>query len=204
MQTFCIGLTGGIGAGKSTVAEMFQSLGASVINVDEIGHSVLSRTSNEYEEIVKLFGEEILNPDKTINRTALGQIVFNSERQLAKLEAITHPGINKRLFNILEKQTSEITILDMAVLVEQPLAQIDGAPLYQKVIVVEASYENRIERLQIRGLTKEDADARMQSQATDKERRLVADLIICNDNSLQDLQLQTFTCWEMFCDWINE
>ena len=204
MQTFCIGLTGGIGAGKSTVAEMFQSLGASVINVDEVGHSVLSRTSNEYEEIVKLFGEEILNPDKTINRTALGQIVFNSERQLAKLEAITHPGINKRLLNILERQTSEITILDMAVLVEQPLAQIDGAPLYQKVIVVEASYENRIERLQIRGLTKEDADARMQSQATDKERRLVADLIICNDNSLQDLQLQTFTCWEMLCDWINE
>ena len=116
MQTFCIGLTGGIGAGKSTVAEMFQSLGASVINVDEVGHSVLSRTSNEYEEIVKLFGEEILNPDKTINRTALGQIVFNSERQLAKLEAITHPGINKRLFNILERQTSEITILDMACL----------------------------------------------------------------------------------------
>ena len=204
MQTFCIGLTGGIGAGKSTVAEMFQSLGASIINVDEVGHSVLSRTSNEYEEIVKLFGEEILNPDKTINRAALGQIVFNSERQLTKLEAITHPGINKRLFNILERQTSEITILDMAVLVEQPLAQIDGAPLYQKVIVVEASYENRIERLQMRGLTKEDADARMQSQATDKERRLVADLIICNDNSLQDLQLQTFTCWEMLCDWINE
>ncbi len=204
MQTFCIGLTGGIGAGKSTVAEMFQSLGASIINFDEVGHSVLSRTSNEYEEIVKLFGEEILNPDKTINRAALGQIVFNSERQLAKLEAVTHPGINKRLFNILERQTSEITILDMAVLVEQPLAQIDGAPLYQKVIVVEASYENRIERLQMRGLTKEDADARMQSQATDKERRLVADLIICNDNSLQDLQLQTFTCWEMLCDWINE
>ena len=204
MQTFCIGLTGGIGAGKSTVAEMFQSLGASIINVDEVGHSVLSRTSNEYEEIVKLFGEEILNPDKTINRAALGQIVFNSERQLAKLEAITHPGINKRLLSILEKQTSEITILDMAVLVEQPLAQIDGAPLYQKVIVVEASYENRIERLQMRGLTKEDADARMQSQATDKERRLVADLIIRNDDSLQDLQLQTFTCWEMLCDWTNE
>ena len=204
MQTFCIGLTGGIGAGKSTVAEMFQSLGASVINVDEVGHSVLSRTSNEYEEIVKLFGEETLNPDKTINRAALGQIVFNSKRQLAKLEAITHPGINKRLFNILERQTTEITILDMAVLVEQPLAQIDGAPLYRKVIVVEASYENRIERLQMRGLTKEDADARMQSQATDKERRLVADLIICNDNSLQDLQLQTSTCWEMLCDWMNE
>ncbi|MEC8335096.1 MAG: dephospho-CoA kinase, partial [Actinomycetota bacterium] len=149
-------------------------------------------------------GEEILNPDKTINRAALGQIVFNSERQLAKLEAITHPGINKRLFNILERQTSEITILDMAVLVEQPLAQIDGAPLYQKVIVVEASYENRIERLQMRGLTTEDAHARMQSQATDKERRLVADLVIRNDNSLQDLKLEIFTCWEIICDWMNE
>ena len=95
MQTFCIGLTGGIGAGKSTVAEMFQRLGASVINVDEVGHSVLTRSSNEYEEIVKLFGEEILNPDKTINRAALAEIVFSSERQLARLEAITHPGINK-------------------------------------------------------------------------------------------------------------
>ena len=204
MQTFCIGLTGGIGAGKSTVAEMFQSLGASIINVDEVGHSVLSRTSNEYEEIVKLFGEEILNPDKTINRTALGQIVFNSERQLAKLEAITHPGINKRLFSILKRQTSEITILDMAVLVEQPLAQINGVPLYQKVIVVEASYEKRIERLQLRGVEKEEALARMQSQATDEERRRVADLVISNDNSLEELQLQILTCWEIVCDWMND
>ena len=204
MQTFCIGLTGGIGAGKSTVAEMFQSLGASIINVDEVGHSVLTRTSNEYEEIVKLFGEEILNPDKTINRAALAQIVFNSERQLAKLEAITHPGINKRLFSILKRQTSEITILDMAVLVEQPLAQINGVPLYQKVIVVEASYEKRIERLQLRGVEKEEALARMQSQATDEERRRVADLIISNDNSLEELQLQILTCWEIVCDWMND
>ena len=97
MQTFCIGLTGGIGAGKSTVANIFQTLGASVINVDAVGHSVLDQSSNEYLDIIETFSEDILNPDGTINRAALGQIVFNSERQLAKLEAITHPGINKRL-----------------------------------------------------------------------------------------------------------
>ena len=157
MQTFCIGLTGGIGAGKSTVANIFQTLGASVINVDAVGHSVLDQSSNEYLDIIETFSEDILNPDGTINRAALGQIVFNSERQLAKLEAITHPGINKRLTSMLEKQSAKLTILDMAVLVEQPLAQINGVPLYQKVIVVEASYEKRIERLQLRGVEKEEA-----------------------------------------------
>ena len=204
MQTFCIGLTGGIGAGKSTVANIFQTLGASVINVDAVGHSVLDQSSNEYLDIIETFSEDILNPDGTINRAALGQIVFNSERQLAKLAAITHPGINKRLTSMLEKQSAKLTILDMAVLVEQPLAQINGVPLYQKVIVVEASYEKRIERLQLRGVEKEEALARMQSQATDEERRRVADLVISNDNSLEELQLQILTCWEIVCDWMND
>ena len=204
MQTFCIGLTGGIGAGKSTVANIFQTLGASVINVDAVGHSVLDQSSNEYLDIIETFSEDILNPDGTINRAALAQIVFNSESQLAKLEAITHPGINKRLTSMLEKQSAKLTILDMAVLVEQPLAQINGVPLYQKVIVVEASYEKRIERLQLRGVEKEEALARMQSQATDEERRRVADLVISNDNSLEELQLQILTCWEIVCDWMND
>tara|TARA_B100000902_G_scaffold21436_2_gene25756 strand:+ start:58 stop:672 length:615 start_codon:yes stop_codon:yes gene_type:complete len=204
MQTFCIGLTGGIGAGKSTVANMFQTLGATVINVDAVGHSVLDRYSNEYLDILEIFSEKILNSDETINRSALAKIVFRSESQLAKLEAITHPGINKRLLSMLEKQTAKLTILDMAVLVEQPLAQINGEPLYQKVIVVEAPYEKRIERLQLRGLEKEEAHARMQSQATDEERRRVADLVIPNNNSLEDLELQISACWETVCDWMND
>ena len=165
---------------------------------------MLDQSSNEYLDIIETFSEDILNPDGTINRAALGQIVFNSERQLAKLEAITHPGINKRLTSMLEKQSAKLTILDMAILVEQPLAQINGVPLYQKVIVVEASYEKRIERLQLRGVEKEEALARMQSQATDEERRRVADLIISNDNSLEELQLQILTCWEIVCDWMND
>ena len=204
MRTFCVGLTGGIGVGKSTVANMFQILGASVIDVDAVGHSVLDRSSSEYLDILETFGEKILNPDGTINRTALGKIVFSSEGQLAKLEAITHPAINKRLLSMLEKQTAKITILDMAVLVEQPLAQISGVPLYQKVIVVEATYQRRIERLQLRGLGEEEAHARMQSQATDEERRRVADLIISNDNSLEDLQLEIMSCWETVFDWMND
>ena len=105
---------------------------------------------------------------------------------------------------MLEKQSAKLTILDMAVLVEQPLAQINGVPLYQKIIVVEASYEKRIERLQLRGVEKEEALARMQSQATDEERRRVADLVIFNDNSLEDLQLQISTCWETVCYWMND
>ena len=105
---------------------------------------------------------------------------------------------------MLEKQSAKLTILDMAVLVEQPLAQINGVPLYQKVIVVEALYEKRIERLQLRGVEKEEALARMQSQATDEERRRVADLVISNDNSLEELQLQILTCWEIVCDWMND
>ena len=202
MRRLCIGLTGGIGAGKSTAARAFQELGASVINVDAIGHLVLERNSPEYEKIIKVFGQEIVGSDESINRSQLGAIVFNSKSQLAKLESMTHPGINKRLLKLLQDQSTKVVILDMAVLVEKPLAQIDGKPLYSKVIVVEASIEHRLSRLKLRGHTEEDALARIQSQVTDEKRREIADLVIVNDGSLEQLRAEVSTYWEIITQWM--
>ncbi|MBT96017.1 MAG: dephospho-CoA kinase [Acidimicrobiaceae bacterium] len=203
MRSFCVALTGGIGAGKTTASAVFQKFGAFVINVDAVGHDVLECSSNEYQMIIEVFGESILNPNKTINRQALGKVVFNSETQLEKLEAITHPGINARLLNILKNQTAEIVILDMAVLVERPLAYINGKPLYRKVVVVEAPLEERVRRLQERGLSSQDALARIRSQVTDDKRREIADLIIFNDGSLTNLESKLQSHWETLLEWVK-
>lgn len=203
MQSFCVALTGGIGAGKTTVSSVFQKFGAFVINVDEVGHEVLECSSNEYQNIIEVFGECILNPNKTINRRALAKIVFNSETQLKNLEAITHPGINTRLFDILANQTAEVAILDMAILVERPLAYFNGEPLYRKIIVVEAPLEERVKRLQLRGLSKDEALARIHSQVKDEERRKVADLVISNHGSLASLEVELATHWETVSNWVK-
>ena len=198
-----VAIAGNIGAGKTTVSSIFQKFGAFVINVDEVGHEVLECSSNEYQKIIEVFGESILNSDKTINRHVLAKIVFNSETQLKNLEAITHPGINTRLFNILENQTAEVAVLDMAILVERPLAYFNGKPLYRKIIVVEAPLEERVKRLQLRGLSKDDALARIHSQVKDEERRKVADLVISNHGSLASLETELSRHWETLSSWVK-
>ena len=203
MHSFCVALTGGIGVGKSTVASIFSSKGAITVNVDEVGHSVLKSGSHAYNEIVETFGEAILLNEGEIDRSSLGNIVFESPDKLAQLEAITHPSINEELNRILKEESAPVIILDMAILVEKPLAILSGKPLYRKVIVVESDMEIRLSRLLKRGLDKEEIMSRINSQANDQERREVADLIIENNNSLSDLKIKTETAWEEIQHWLE-
>ena len=203
MHSFCVALTGGIGVGKSTVASIFSNKGAGIVNVDEVGHSILKSETEAYQEIVEMFGEGILCDEGEIDRSSLGKIVFGSPNKLAQLEAITHPNINKELSRILKEESASVVILDMAILVEKPLAILSGKPLYRKVIVVESDIEIRMSRLLERGLDKEEIISRVSSQANDRERRNVADLIIENNNSLADLKIKTETAWEEIQRWLE-
>ena len=203
MHSFCVALTGGIGVGKSTVASIFSNKGAATVNVDEVGHSILKLGTDAYQEIVEIFGESILFNEGEIDRSSLGKIVFESPNKLAQLEAITHPNINKELNRILKEESAAVVILDMAILVEKPLAILFGKPLYRKVIVVESDIEIRMERLLERGLDKEEIISRINSQANDQERKKVADLIIKNNNSLSDLKIKAETAWKEIQRWLE-
>jgi len=203
MHSFCVAVTGGIGVGKSTVASIFSNKGAATVNVDEVGHSILKPGTDAYQEIVETFGESILFNEGEIDRSSLGKIVFESPNKLAQLEAITHPNINKELNRILKEESAAVAILDMAILVEKPLAILSGEPLYRKVIVVESDMEIRMKRLLERGLDKEEIISRINSQANDQERRKVADLIIENNNSLSDLKIKAETAWEEIQRWLE-
>ncbi len=175
-----IGLTGGIASGKSLAAEELKRLGVYLIDADEIAREVVRPGLPAYKEIVKEFGEDILNPDKTINRKALGAIVFSNPLLRKRLEQITHPGIlgeiDKRVFAIKGKDTKAIIIVDAALLIEVGLHK-----KMDKVIVVYADENTQIARLMKRdGLTKDEAKNRISAQMSLNEKKKYADFVIEN------------------------
>ena len=196
-----IGLCGGIGAGKSTVARLLAERGATVIDVDRIGRDVLTQDSVR-DAVVAEFGDGVLGEDGHVDRGALAALVFGDrtpgrESRLSDLEAISHPAINKELARRLDALTGEmrpdqtprqasdrhhLVVLDMAVLVESDLGRLPDGQGYTEVVVVEAGREARLERLVGRGMTVGDATARMASQVGDAERRAMADHVVVNDS----------------------
>jgi dephospho-CoA kinase len=190
-----IGLTGGIGAGKSTVARLLAKHGAQVIDVDALGRNVLERDGGAYDAVVGRFGRGILAEDGRIDRAALAAVVFGDDQALADLTAISHPAINALLAQRLaacEGQGVGVVVLDMAVLVESQL----GRGLYDTVVVVEAPWELRLARLRGRGLSEPDARARRDAQATDAERRAVADHVVVNDDGMHELAAHVDRLWQ--------
>ena len=195
-----IGLCGGIGAGKSTVARLLAERGATVIDVDDIGRDVLTQ-DNVRDAVVAEFGDGVLDDDGYVDRGTLATLVFGDrapggKSRLSDLEAISHPAINKELARRLDALTGEmrtgqnprqatdkyhLVVLDMAVLVESDLGRLPDGRGYTEVVVVEAGRETRLERLVGRGMTVGDARARMASQVGDAERRAVADHVVVND-----------------------
>ena len=151
MNPLVIGLTGGIGVGKTTTANLIKEYGADIIEVDQLGRDLLHKDPDAKANIVKEFGESILDTAGRIDREKLGQIVFGNVERLQTLEAISHPAINQILNRLIGEQTSGVIILDMAVLVEKKLAYFQGSPMYQKVVVVESEMVLRNERLKQRG-----------------------------------------------------
>ncbi len=189
---FVLGLTGGIGSGKTTVASMLAERGAHVIDCDALGRLVVEPDGRAYGGIVERFGTAVIAADRRIDRPALASIVFSDAAALADLNAITHPAIDQEILERLARlPTDAIVVLDMAVLTESKL----GAGIYQYVVVVEADPVGRIERLVRRGLTEADARARMASQATDGQRRAIADAIIPNTGDLDELEHAVARLW---------
>ncbi|MDA3040354.1 MAG: dephospho-CoA kinase [Actinomycetota bacterium] len=187
-----VGLTGGTGVGKSTVCARLRDAGAVIVDCDQLGRDVVAPGGPALEPLFERFGPTVRAADGSLDRAALASIVFNDPMALTALNAITHPAIDRAIAErIADAAPEAIVVLDMAVLVESTL----GRDSYQIVAVIESTVELRIERLAGRGMSPEDARARMASQATDEQRRAVAHLALDNSGELEALDKAVGALW---------
>ena len=187
-----IGLTGGIGAGKSTVARELERLGALVVDADAIAREVVAPGTPGLAAVVAEFGDSVLTPDGSLDRPAMGRIVFADPAARARLEAITHPLIRaESARRAAAAPPGTVVVHDVPLIVERGLAA-----QYDLVVVVGADEDVRLERLvRDRGMTREDALARIRAQATDAERRAVADVWLDNSGTQEELLAQVRDLW---------
>jgi dephospho-CoA kinase len=187
-----VGLTGGIGSGKSTVSAMLAERGAEIIDADRIAREVVLPGTPAWCKIRDHFGPEVLLADGHIDRAALAGKVFADPAKLALLNQITHPEIFARIADRLEELHGRdvVVVLDAALLLETGLAQ-----RVDMVLVTHSPKELRVERLADRGFGSEQAKARMASQLSEDERIARADLVIDNSGSLEDLLEQVDDAW---------
>jgi dephospho-CoA kinase len=187
-----VGLTGGIGAGKSSVAHRLAHHGAVIIDSDVLARDVVGPDTEGLAQVVAAFGGGVLGPDGALDRPALGRIVFADPAARARLEAIVHPLVRRRSAEVVAAADPDsVVVNDVPLLVESGL---EGA--YELVIVVEAAEDVRVARLvAARGMAAEDARARIAAQATDEQRRAVADVVIVNNGSRADLDAQVDAVW---------
>ncbi|WP_030335885.1 dephospho-CoA kinase [Streptomyces sp. NRRL B-1381] len=188
-----VGLTGGIGAGKSEVSRLLVERGAVLIDSDRIAREVVEPGTPGLAAVVEEFGPDILTVEGTLDRPALGALVFADDQRRAALNAIVHPLVGARAAE-LERAAPE----DAVVVHDVPLLTENGlAPFYDLVVVVDASAESQLDRLvTLRGMTESDARARMAAQATREERRAVADLVVDNDGTHEALVEQVDAVWD--------
>ncbi|MFF1444816.1 dephospho-CoA kinase [Streptomyces sp. NPDC058295] len=187
-----VGLTGGIGAGKSEVSRLLVECGAVLIDADRIAREVVEPGTPGLAAVVDAFGADILAPDGSLDRPRLGSVVFADPAKLALLNSIVHPLVGARSRE-LEAAAPEdaVVVHDVPLLTENALG-----PLYDVVVVVDVSPETQLDRLvRLRGMTQEDARARMAAQATRDQRREIADILIDNDVPLAELQRRVKDVW---------
>ncbi|HEX5494575.1 MAG TPA: dephospho-CoA kinase [Mycobacteriales bacterium] len=192
-SVFRVGLTGGIGSGKSAVATQLAAHGAVLIDADALAREVVEPHTPGLRRIVAEFGPEVLTADGRLDRGRLAGLVFADSDALARLNAIVHPLVGERAAGILSGLPADAVVVhDVPLLVENGLWA--G---YDLVLVVEAPEPVRIARLSAdRGMTEPEARARMAAQATDAQRRAVADAVIVNDGSRQDLAAAVDEIWD--------
>ena len=187
-----IGLTGGIGTGKSEVARILEEIGAYIIDADKLGHSAYLPHSEIWEEVVKEFGDGVLLPDEEIDRKKLGSIVFNDPVQLAKLNEIMHPRMGKMVENLIEGADAEVVVVEAALLLE---AGWDA--LVDEVWCTGASEDIVVDRLEARnGLNKEEAQKRIKAQMSVDERKSRSQVMIENNGDLAQLTAVIEQIWE--------
>jgi dephospho-CoA kinase len=187
-----IGLTGGIGSGKSTAAQRFAELGALVIDADAVAREVVEPGTEGLAAVVAEFGDQVLDGAGRLDRPALAKVVFGDEAARGRLNAILHPRIRARAAErIAAAPAGTVVVQDVPLLVET-----GQAGSYDLVVVVETPPELRVQRLgRDRGMTAAEARARMAAQATDEQRRAAADVVLVNDGSPDDLRAKVDRLW---------
>ncbi|MGY5126324.1 dephospho-CoA kinase [Streptomyces nigrescens] len=188
-----VGLTGGIGAGKSEVSRLLASYGAVIVDADKIAREVVEPGTPGLAAVVEEFGDEVLAPDGTLDRPKLGGIVFSDPEKLKALNAIVHPLVGARSAELEASAGPDAVVVhDVPLLTENGLA-----PLYDLVVVVDAAPQTQLDRLvRLRGMAEDEAKSRMAAQATREQRLAVADLVIDNDGPLEALEPQVRAVWE--------
>jgi dephospho-CoA kinase len=188
-----VGLTGGIGAGKSEVSRLLVECGAVLIDADRIAREVVAPGTPGLAAVVEAFGEEILAEDGSLDRPRLGALVFADPDRLAVLNSIVHPLVGARS-RALQSAAAE----DAVVVHDVPLLTENGlASLYDLVVVVDVDPATQLDRLvRLRGMSEEDARARMAAQASREERRAVADVVLDNDVPLPELERRVRALWD--------
>jgi len=190
-----IGLTGGIGSGKSTVSQILAGLGAWVIDADKVGHEIYLAGKAAWQQVTAAFGRDILAADQTIDRKKLGAIVFGSEEARKKLNAIVHPLMFKEIERRIKEKRAE-GVIQPIVVEAAVLIEANWLPLVDEVWVVVAGRSAVIERVAAqRGLSAHDTEARIVSQLADAERLKHASVVIPNDGALEDLQKRVSEAW---------
>ena len=186
-----VGLTGGIGAGKSTVANMFAQLGALTIDADQLARAAIEPGSSGFDEVIAEFSSKILS-DGDIDRQKLGKIVFKDAERRKKLEAIIHPRVQEALAQKIKSLSpGDVLVYEIPLLVETGAAE-----KFDYIITVESDIENRLDRLFERGMDEDEAERRIAAQASQAEREAVADRVIINDGDRAELFAECARIWE--------
>lgn len=187
-----VGLTGGIGSGKSTAARMFASRGAVVLDSDVLARAVVQPGTPGFDAVIARFGGAVLAPDGSLDRDALAHIVFADEAARADLEAIVHPEVRRRIAETVtaHADTDDVVVVDSPLLIETGAHES-----FSTVIVVTASVDARIARLKTRGMSEDDVRARMHAQRPLEEKEGYADVVLDNGGSEAELEAQIDRLW---------
>jgi dephospho-CoA kinase len=190
-----IGLTGGIGSGKSTVSKFLAELGAPIIDADKVGHAIYAPDGPAYPDMIAAFGEGILAPDRTIDRKKLGPIVFADPAALKRLNSIVHPKMFARMREMVGAMRTggerKPIVVEAAILIEA-----NWQPLFNEIWLVIASREHVIERVERdRGLKPEQTEARIKAQLSDDDRRKYATTVVTNNGTVDELRAKVGDLW---------
>jgi dephospho-CoA kinase len=187
-----VGLTGGIGAGKSEVSSRLAAQGAVVIDADAIAREVVAAGTDGLAEVIEAFGPEVLGPDGELDRPRLGDIVFADPELRGKLNAIVHPRVGARMAELEQAaRPGAIVVHDVPLIAEN-----GRADAYDVVVVVDVPPRTQVERLvRYRGMTRDQARARMAAQASREQRLAIAGIVIDNSSSLAELDRQVGDLW---------
>ena len=191
-----IAVTGGIGSGKSAVASRLAAHGAIVVDADRLAREVIEPGTDGLTAVVDAFGPEVLTRDGALDRPAMAAIVFADPKRRATLEAIVHPLVGRRSAELLAAAPGgSVVVYDVPLLAESADGTLGPRSEFDAVVVVEAPLDARVHRLVARGLDEPDARARIAAQATDEQRRAIADHVLVNDGDLAALDDAVDRLW---------